>query len=92
MATIVSGQFRPIMSILMLATICGIGTGGLEVKNWLPQRPFSSPLTVRKMIERLGLAPGRLNASANSITPAVPEASSSAPLLMLSALPGVIPM
>src|SRR5689334_13106468 len=91
-ATMVSGQLRPIMSMLMSATICWIGTGGCEVKYSLPQRPFSSPLTVRKMIERLGRAPARLNASASSITPVVPEASSSAPLLMLSGCPGVIPM
>ena len=43
-------------------------------------------------IERLGRAPGRLNASASSMTPVVPEPSSSAPLLMLSRWPGVMPM
>ena len=43
------------------------------------------------MIDRFGRAPGRLNASASSITPVVPEALSSAPLLTLSGRPGVIP-
>jgi hypothetical protein len=32
MATIVSAQFRPIMSMLMFATICFSGTGGLVAK------------------------------------------------------------
>jgi hypothetical protein len=47
---------------------------------------------VRKITDRLGRAPDRLNASANSMTPTVPDASSSAPLLMLSGWPGLMPM
>ena len=56
--TIVSVQFRPIMSMLMLATIWPTGTGGLAAKYAEPQSPFSSPLTVTKIIDRLGRAPG----------------------------------
>jgi hypothetical protein len=44
-----------------------------------------------KTIDRFGLAPFWLNASASSTTATVPDASSSAPLLMLSGLPGEIP-
>ena len=83
-ATIVSGQLRPTISALRSATMRSAGTGGFSVKYALPQSPFSSPLTNRKRTDRLGFVSRDAYASAISRTAAVPDASSSAPLLMLS--------
>src|SRR5688572_9661288 len=82
MTTIESFQFRPIMSRLRFATILPTGTGEFLTNHLLPHRPCSSPLTVRKIIDRRGGACA--NASASASTPAVPDASSSAPFQMLS--------
>jgi hypothetical protein len=84
MTTMVSVQFRPTMSMLTFATTCLMGTGGWSAKKSLPHRPRSSPLTVRKIIDRRGRGWSCANASASSITATVPEASSSAPLQMES--------
>src|SRR5881396_1475029 len=53
-ATIVSFQLRPTISLFKSATTFASGTVGCSEKNWLPHRPRSSPLTVMKASERLG--------------------------------------
>ena len=65
-----------------------IGTDGLSVKYSLPQRPFSSPLTITNIKDRRGRGCKVAKASAASSTAMVPEASSSAPLYMLSPFTG----
>src|SRR3989440_8810467 len=44
-ATIVSFQLRPTISLFKSATTFASGTVGCSEKNWLPHRPRSSPLT-----------------------------------------------
>ena len=62
--------------------------GGCAAKYSEPHRPCSSPLTVRKIIDRLGRGLSCANASASSTTATVPEASSSAPLQVESSPDG----
>ena len=78
-AAIVSVQFRPIMSMFRFATVFSSGKSGCSPYHSEPSIPFSSPLTVMNTTDRLGRGPVA-KACASSMTPAVPEASSSAPL------------
>ena len=70
------------MSKLSIAATLSIGTGACSTKYCEPSRPSSSPLKATKITER---SPGRAaNSRASSITAAVPDALSSAPLRIAS--------
>ena len=67
------------MSMLMSATILPF-TVGCEAKYSEPSKPFSSAVTAKNRMERFGFTPESCMARAISITEAIPEASSMAPL------------
>ena len=62
------------------ATMLLASTVGCWAKYRDPSNPFSSPVTAKNKIDRFGLAPDSFIARAISISEAIPDASSIAPL------------
>ncbi len=68
------------ISMLMFAIIELAGTVGCAVKYFDPSNPFSSAVRNRKISERLGFCGDLFSAAATSMSTALPDALSMAPL------------